>query len=74
MRDDMEMVCFCAQQRCAAVKDRIREQMKPEDELTGPLLMQIHKSLAGDEMMGRCCSCLDEVEDIVMDYKESKWS
>ena len=70
----MEMVCFCTQQRLSAVKEKVKEHMKPEDELDGALLGKIHKSLAGEEMMGRCCSCLDEVEDVIMDFKEGKWT
>ena len=74
MSDDMEMVCFCTQQRLSVVKQKVREHMKPEDDVAGPLLMQIHKSLAGDEMIGRCCSCLDEIEDVILDYQLGKWS
>lgn len=73
MRDDMEMICFCTQQRLNVVKEKVRAHMGPDDELNGDLLMKIHKSLAGDEMMGRCCSCLDEIEDIVLDYQQKKW-
>lgn len=70
---DSPLVCFCTEKNKNEVMQCIRKHMKPECEIDNPLIFQIHKALAGDVFMGRCCGCMDEVEEMMVDYTQKKW-
>lgn len=71
---DSTLVCFCTEKSQADVKDFIKAAMKPSDEVNNDLLYKVHKSFANEALIGRCCGCMDEVEEMMIDYKQGKWS
>lgn len=71
---DSPLVCFCTEKNVEEVRVAIRTHMKPEDEVNNELLYNIHKSLADGQFMGRCCGCMDEIEDMMVSYTKQKWS
>jgi hypothetical protein len=70
---DTPIVCFCTEKNESEVKNCIRDQMKPETEVDNILIFHIHKSLSGEAFMGRCCGCMDEVEELMVHYTQKKW-
>ena len=71
---DSPLVCFCTEKTEEDVKAVIRENMTPTTEVENPLIFKVHKDLAGEALVGRCCGCMDEVEDLMLSYCAKKWS
>tara|TARA_R110000868_G_scaffold189695_1_gene432858 strand:+ start:44840 stop:45061 length:222 start_codon:yes stop_codon:yes gene_type:complete len=73
MSEDV-LVCFCTEKTQAEVKEFIREGMKGKGDVDNDLLYEVHKSFAGEAIVGRCCGCMDEVEELMVAYKQGIWS
>ena len=70
---DTPLVCFCTEKTEEEVKEYIRKSMKPAEEVTNNLLHDVHKSFADEAIIGRCCGCMDEVEDLMVSYRQGRW-
>ncbi len=70
---DSPLICFCTEKRESQVKDIIRQNMKPDTEIDNALVFKIHKALAGEAIVGRCCGCMDEVEEYMVAYTQKEW-
>lgn len=68
------LVCFCTEKTEEQVKEYIRKGMKPTDDVTNDLICEIHKAFTDGVFMGRCCGCMDEVEDFMVSYTQGRWS
>ena len=74
MLPEHEIVCFCTEKTTAEVKEYIRQNQASGASFDGDKLMEVHKSFTDGQMIGRCCGCLDEVEDMMCDYRDGKWT
>lgn len=71
---DSPLVCFCTEKRESEVKEVIRNCIKPDAMVDNAMVFQVHKALAGEAVMGRCCGCMDEVEDLMVSYTQKEWT
>lgn len=71
---DSTLVCFCTEKTQSDVKEFIRCGMKKTDKVNNDLLCDVHKSFSGEAFIGRCCGCMDEVEELMVSYTLGKWS
>lgn len=70
---DSPLVCFCTEKTEDEVKQVIRDNMKPDTDIDNALVFNVHKALAGEAVMGRCCGCMDEVEELMVKYTSKDW-
>ena len=63
------IVCFCTSKTEDEVKDMIVQVVGDKKEFDEALVKEVHQKLnGGDESMGRCFGCYDEVEELVFEY------
>lgn len=74
LTDNSPPVCFCTEKNENQVKEYIRQNMKPSDTVTNDLLCAVHKSFTEGLFVGRCCGCMDEVEELMVHYTQKVWS
>lgn len=69
MNDSEMTVCYCTQKNKGYIQKLIEERVTKETEFSNEIISKIHHDLCeGDEEIGRCFGCFDEIEEMVFDH------